>query len=630
MPESDWRPPSLGDLPSDWRKFKRVSIDTETKDPYLKSLGPSPRRGGYIVGYSLAFEDGPSFYVPLRHEGGDNVEDPGQAERYLRDQALTYDGIIVGANLSYDLDYLWTAGVLFPCIKFYRDVQIADPLINELHLSYSLQRICERYGIPGKVQGLMEEAARALKLNPKNDMWRLPARYVGPYATADAERPLDLIRKQERIIDEQDLWEVYDLESRVLPLLVKMRHRGVRIDMNRLEQVELWSLDQEAQALAEVKQASGIDIRVGDVWRAEALAAALKAIGYTVPKTDKGKESIKKDLLETIDHPVARAIARARKVNKIRTTFASSIREHQVNGRIHCLYNQLRATDEGEEEGTKGAGYGRLSSESPNMQQQPARDPELGPMWRSIYVPDEGKQWGTFDFSQQEPKWLIHWAIKCGPKYIGQEAYDAAVQAANMYKADIKADAYDVFSAFSGLKRKDAKEVYLGRVYGMGGKKMAGKLKLDTKFIIAKSSGRKIEVAGDEAQAIIDRFDRGVPYAKRMAELTEKQAKQRGYIRTHSGRRCRFPQDPDGNYDWTHKALNRLIQGSSADQVKIAMVACDNAGIPIQLQVHDELDLSIDNREQAEEMARIMVDAVQIEVPMRVDIELGPSWGEIE
>lgn len=628
-PSSAWEPPSLGELPSDWRKFKRVSIDTETYDPYLKTLGPSVRRGGYIVGYSLAFEDGPSFYVPLRHQGGDNVEDPGQAERYLQDQAATFDGIVVGAHLPYDLDYLEEAKVVFPCVKQFRDVQIADPLICELHQSYSLQRICERYNIEGKDVSLLNEAAVAFKIDPKKDMWKLPARYVGPYATADALRPLEILRKQERLIEEQDLWEVFNLESKVMPLLVKMRRRGVAVNMRKLEAIEEWSIREEQQALDEIKHHSGAEITLGDVWKADQLVKALRSIGVNASKTEAGKDSIKKDFLEKIDHPVARAIGRARKVNKVRTTFAASIREHQVNGRIHCTFNQLRATEEGEDEGTKGAAYGRLSSELPNMQQQPARDPEIGPMWRGIYEPDPGKTWGSFDFSQQEPKWLIHWAIKCGPKLIGEAAYRAAVEAANMYKENVKADAYDVFSSFSGLKRKEAKEVYLGRVYGMGTKKMAGKLGLATKFIINRQQ-RRLEVAGDEAQAIIDRFDKGVPYGTAMSKLCETQAKARGYIRTYSGRRCRFPVDQDGNYDWTHKALNRLIQGSSADQVKIAMVACHEAGIELQLQVHDELDLGIENREQAEAISQVMVDAVQIECPMRVDVELGPSWGEIK
>jgi DNA polymerase I-like protein with 3'-5' exonuclease and polymerase domains len=247
-------------------------------------------------------------------------------------------------------------------------------------------------------------------------------------------------------------------------------------------------------------------------------------------------------------------------------------------------------------------------------------------MWRSVYRPDEGAEWASLDFSQQEPKWLIHWAVLTGARHLGQAAFEAAVKARDAFRADPSTDSYDAFSKFTGLKRKDAKEVYLGRVYGMGGAKMSRKLGLETQWI--ERRGRRMEVAGDEAQGVIDRFDNGVPYAQAMAKLCEAQAKRMGFVRTYTGRRCRFPQDEGGNYDFTHKALNRLIQGSSACQVKETMVAIARAGHQLQLQVHDELDLSVRDSDEAREIAKIMVEAVPLELPMKVDVELGLSWGE--
>lgn len=97
---------------------------------------------------------------------------------------------------------------------------------------------------------------------------------------------------------------------------------------------------------------------------------------------------------------------------------------------------------------------------------------------------------------------------------------------------------------------------------------------------------------------------------------------------TLSGRRCRFPKTAEGKYDWTHKALNRLIQGSSADQTKTAMVELDKQGYFLQLQVHDEMDGSVHSPEEAEAMAEIMRTCVPLTVPSKVDVELGASWGE--
>lgn len=625
VPVSDWSPPELASLPS-WAEAKRVAIDVETKDEHLKKLGPGVRRGAYIVGYSFAIEDGPQHYVPIRHQGGDNLEVQPSLE-YLRAQARTFRGEIVGANLPYDLDFLEEEGIPFPAVKRFRDIQIADPLINELQKSYSLANIAERHGVPGKDEVMLREAAAAYGVNPKSEMWKLPGRFVGKYGTADADRPLKILRRQEKIIDEQNLWQVYDLESDVLPVLVKMRRRGVRVDFDRLAKIEEWSLAQEALELAKLKHLTGVNVKVGDVWKAAALIPVFNHLGITLPKTAAGKESIKKDVLATLKHPAAEAIMRARKVNKIRTTFAASVREYETNGRIHATFNQLRRTDESDDsEG--GAAYGRLSCVDPNMQQQPARDAETGPLWRSVYLKDkDSMSWGSFDFSQQEPKWLIHWAVKTGSKFIGEDAYQAAVKMRDLFRADPTQDSYDAFTKYTGLKRKDAKEVYLGRIYSMGGAKMARKLGLPTKWI-EKRDGTKIEVAGDDAQAIIDRFDAGVPYGRKMAELCEKQAKKYGFITTMAGRRCRFPSDENGNFDWCHKSLNRLIQGSSADQVKMTMLALDREGIPLQLQVHDEIDLSVYSQEQADRVRQIMIDAVPLELPMKVDCELGESWGE--
>lgn len=659
-PESSWRPPRVADLPS-WRGAKRVGFDVETCDPHLKQLGPGPRRDGYMVGFSFALEDGPSHYVPLRHAGGDNVENPDAALRYLRDQARDFQGLLVGANMSYDLDYAAEEGAVFRDVQFFRDVQIADPLINELHDRYSLEVICERLGLPGKDEALLAEAARHYGVDPKGGLWKLPARFAGPYAAEDALRPLQVLRRQERLLDEQNLWEVFDLESRVLPVLVKLRRRGVRVDEERLARVERWSLEQESQALAEVREMTGVAVAVGDVWKAAALAPALEAIGvrvnYTMSrgKTPKRQYSIDKDFLARVDHPVAEKLAWARKVNKLRTTFAASIRTHLVNGRIHCSFNQLRKTKEDHEGGdTRGAAYGRLSSENPNMQQQPARD-EFAKMWRAVYLPEEGCQWFANDYSQQEPRWLVHFAELVG--------MPGAQEAAQRYRDDPDTDNHDMMTelihgreaiqswdkARYKKERFDCKQIFLGRCYGMGGYKLCRQLDLPTRWAVyfgygrparyfqtraeaeecaRNDGGRAWPAAGEEGQQILDTFDERLPFVRGMARKCSKLAESRGYIRTISGRRCRFPVDAAGRYDWTHKALNRLIQGTSADQMKKAMVEGDAAGHYIQLQVHDEVDGSCETEGKARELAEIMAHAYPSNVPFKIDVELGPSWGE--
>jgi DNA polymerase I-like protein with 3'-5' exonuclease and polymerase domains len=256
------------------------------------------------------------------------------------------------------------------------------------------------------------------------------------------------------------------------------------------------------------------------------------------------------------------------------------------------------------------------------MQQQPARDEEIGPMWRRIYIPDEGGIWAACDYSQQEPRMLIHFAELCG--------LNKASEAADRYRNDPSTDNHQMMADLAGVSRKQAKIIFLGACYGMGEKKLCKDLGLPTKVITLKN-GRRIEVAGDEGKHIFDTFHSRLPFVRQLENLCEERAKKNGYISTLLGRRCRFPRDEDGlNYDWTHKALNRLIQGSSADQTKRAMVEADRAGHHLQLQVHDEIDLTVDSREEAERLGELMENVVEMRVPSKVDVETGPSWGEVE
>lgn len=619
LPESKWRPPRLSELPS-WSGAKRVAVDIETCDPSLFDLGPGVRRGGFIAGVAFAFEDGPGFYLPIAHEGGDNMErEP--VLRYLRDQAANFTHTIVGTNLTYDLDYLAEAGVTFDRAAWFRDVQVAEPLIDELQDTYNLDAIAKRYKLRGKEYPLMKDAldAYGLKGRPGQHIWKLPARFVGEYATQDVFLPLELLRRQEREIEAQDLWAVYDLESQLLPVLLKMRRRGVRFSHERLERVERWSEIEEQKALDIIAEQTSYRIGLGEVWAPEPFAKALKEIGVVAPLVAKGnKPSITAEFLESIDHPAAKAMVRARQVNKLRSTFVNSVRNYAIGDRIHCVTNQLRK--EKEDGGLGGAAYGRCSSEHPNMQQQPARDPEMGPLWRSIYIPDEGGLWACLDYSQQEPRLLTHYAELSRCK--------GAAAAAQRYRDDPKTDNHAMMAELTGLPRKQAKNIFLGKCYGMGGAKLCHEVGLPTEWKFSAKLGRTIEVAGPEGAAILEQFDRRAPYVKQLAKKCEERAKANGYIITIGGRRCRFPRGDNGEFDWTHKALNRLIQGGSGDQTKAAMVAGDRAGYPLQLQVHDELDLTVANREQAEGLAEIMRNVLPLRVPSRVDVEIGPSWGE--
>lgn len=658
-PDCDWRKPSLAELPS-WKGAQRVAFDVETRDEHLPDLGPGVRRGAYIVGLSFAIEDGPSFYLPIRHEEGQDNLPVDAVLAYFREQAASFDGYLVGTNLGYDLDFAAEEDIMFSAVKRFRDIQIAEPLLDESRFSYSLDTLAKEYLGEGKNIQLMKEAAVSYGMRTKKGarkdelykwIWRIPGRYAAAYGIADVEQPLAIIGRQERRLEADDLWNVYELESRLLPVVTAMRRRGVRIDFQRLEEIEHWTIAEESKCLSYVKKETGVGIAVGEVWQSELLARALHAIGLNTNTTAAGADSVDKDLLASLDHPVAKAMARARRVNKIRTTFAASIRRYQTNGRIHCTYNQLRREKDDGELG--GAKYGRLSCIDPNMQQQPARpnkeadgEDDIPRMWRSIYLPEEGAEFAALDYSQQEPRMAVHYGC-VARQQIGDVAWQAAMDAAEKYRTDPKTDNHQMMADMANIPRKDAKEIYLGLSYGMGGAKLCRKLGLPTAFwtydrmnrqkVLVESSrgeilmlhgGRSWEGAGLEGQALLDRFDSKVSFIKKLAKSCESMAQRRGYVRTVLGRLCRFPKKLEGGYDWCHKAFSRVIQGSSADQTKEATIQLYEAGHYVQLQVHDELDGSVKDKREAEAMAEIMCNCVPLKCVSKVDIGIGKNWGE--
>lgn len=620
MTESAWTAACPSQWP-DWSRASRVGLDIETCDPNLKTTGPSIRTGGYIVGVSFCLDGGAPFYLPMRHADGGNVQ-PSKVMQYLRDQAKKFRGEIVGANLSYDLDYLFEAGVEFDSSVLFRDVLVADALIYELHDSYSLDAVSRRWGLSGKDEELLTQAAKEHGYNPKSEMWRLHASFVGPYAEADALLPLLVLRKQEAEIARQNLGQVWDMETKLLPVLLRMRRRGVRVDESKLELISEMAMGKAVEACAEVKRLSGFDLDPGDVWKANRLKTLASEINLTLPSTPTGKPSITADFIASCGDPVMQMVGEARRWSKLSTTYVNGVRKHIVNGRIHTTFNQsVRQRDSGG--GTLGARFGRLSASNPNLQNQPARDPDIGELWRSVYIPEEGQLWGCLDYSSQEPRLAVHYAELIGAP--------GSTDIANQFREDPDTDLHGVMARLCGKSRKEAKTIFLGMCYGMGGAKLCDSLGLPTDWWLPPNASDPVRVAGAAGKALRDQFNRTVPFLQALVETCKERVRETGQIRTLGGRVCRFPQLPNGRYDWEHKAVNRLIQGSAGDQMKMAMVAMSEAGYDwaMRLQVHDEVDVSVDCVEQAQEIAQIMIDAVQLRVPSKVDVEIGPNWGEI-
>ena len=643
QPEITWKATPVSQMPT-WTDAKRVCVDVECRDDHLYKLGPGVRRGGYVCGVAFAIEDGPAHYLPIRHEGGGNLPEQ-QVWAYLRDQARSFGGEVVFNSAPYDLDYLWENGVEFVKALFHRDVQVGEPLLDELQRTYGLDAICARRGLQGKDEKTLRDHAKAWGVDPKTGLWRLHAGAVGAYATRDVTAPLPLLRIQEKEIEEQNLRETYDLESRVTLALVRMTRRGLRVDLDELDRVEAWAKQRLQDYIDQIHHLTGV--RIGSISNNEEVGRALKARGLDVPtRTRKGtgpgtnkpakiEAQIQKLWLQQQTDEVAKAVVSGREFAKLKGTYVDGYRKHLVGDRLHPSFKQLvGAADEdedgGEEDGdSSGARFGRVAAKHPNVQAQMKRSKEIQKRWRKVIIPDEGKRWFKADLGQQEPRLTVHFAELC--------KLPGSTQAGNSFRDDACFDPYQLMvelcktPADTDLKklRDDLKEVYLGRCYGMGGGKLAKKLKLPTVWKTMERSGVVYEAAGPEAQEIINRFDRGVPYVKALARLCTKSAQSKKYIIALGNRRVRFELDENDEIKDEHKALNKLIQGSAAHQTKTALVRLDEAGFPLQLTVHDEFGYSGESEDEARRMGEITCDAVVIRVPFRCDIEAGPNYGEL-
>ena len=607
-PQVEWLPPeSFPDL----SKYDEIAIDLETKDPDLKTMGSGSITGrSKIVGIALAVE-GWSGYYPIAHEGGGNMDEKIVMD-YFR-TILNYPSTKIFHNAMYDVCFIRAAGLKINGTIV--DTMIAGSLVDENRFRYDLGSMGRDYLGKGKNEAVLKETADIWGIDAKSEMYKLPAMYVGEYAERDAELTLELWQEMKKEIQHQDIEAIFDLETELFPCLVDMRFLGVRVDVEAASRLKHKLLTEEKECLQKVKKETGVDTQI---WAARSIAQVFQKLNLPFDRTEKtNSPSFTKNFLKNHPHPIVKHIARAREINKAHTTFIDTILKHEHKGRIHAEINQLRS-DQG------GTVTGRFSYNNPNLQQIPARNKELGPLIRSLFIPEEGCQWGVFDYSQQEPRLVVHYA-SLQKMYAVNDVLDA-------YQ-DGNADFHQIVAEMAQIPREQAKTINLGLFYGMGKNKLQAEL----------------GVSKEKANDLFRQYHSRVPFVKQLMDSVMARAQDRGKVRTLLGRLCRFhlwepnqfgihkplPHDaalaehgPGIRRAFTYKALNKLIQGSAADMTKKAMINLHKEGITPHIQVHDELDISVSDN--ADKIKEIMESAVELEVPNKVDYESGPNWGTIK
>jgi DNA polymerase I-like protein with 3'-5' exonuclease and polymerase domains len=638
---SEWQVPT--ELP-DLRRVGIVSLDTETKDDGLRAdRGPAwPWRGGHVCGISVAYHaDGGirSHYFPLRHPDTDNFY-PARVFDWLKD-LIASDVRFVTQNGLYDWGWLRTDGdILMPPADRLEEIGALATLVDENRFAYGLDALCAWRGLPGKDTTLLQQAIKTAgfapkrkKINAQAHIWQLPARYVGAYAEADAANTLALWEDLDPVLDREKTRDAYRLEIDLLPMVHEMRRRGIRIDQTAAEQARDLILRKRDGVLAELSEKLDAPITMGEIGSPRWKAQTFDKHGIAYPRTAKGNPSFrggKTGWMVAHPHWLPQLIARATKYDGTATRFLEGhILDHIINARVHSEIHPHRSDD------GSGACSLRFSYSDPPLQQMPSRDKELAPLVRGVFLPEQGEVWAKPDISQQEFRFVVHYAVL--------RNLPRAKEAADLYRTDPDADFHAMVADMTGLERESAKAANFAKIFGAGPEKFAEMI------------GKPLR----EARAIYHQYDRKLPFISRLSDMCQREAKRLGHTELYDGAHRHWDRweapgiyakgagpcsreeaqrrTKDTEHPWfgrwlrrvkTHTAMNALIQGSAARHTKLWMRACWREGIVPLLQMHDALECSVATREQGELVARLGCEAVHLEVPMRVDLKFGRSWSD--
>lgn len=620
----------------DQHKIRCVDVETSGLD----------WRNNHIVGYVLSFGPSPadSYYVPFRHLGSANVGGrngpttpynwdgklaPG--EDLLLDKLDQRSTMMFGHNMGFDLKFLARTG-RFKFRPRVEDTIVNAPLINEFQPKFSLEYCAQVNGVQAKksseiVAYLCSKFPEAAK-EPKKAMghyWRLAGDDpVGvEYAKGDGVTTWQLRDKQMLEIEKVEyetvqgqrraipsLHQVWDVESRLIPVLARMSVRGIKIDERAFSRLRKEVKERVEQLMNGFP--SGFNPRSGDDVR-----GWMEQHGHTDwPMTEptkrfpNGNPSMAKGWLE--NHEAGQKIVTVRKLETLRDTFMLPLQtEHLHNGRVHTTYNQLR----GDEFGTI---TGRLSSNAPNLQAVPKHDEEIGRLFRTIFVPDEGMTWAGPDFNQVEPRLLAYYSrSKVLMKgYLSDPPLDAHTSVAIACRKDW----HQMDKAAQKQYRNEfAKRINQTIITGGGKGVLVSKYKVDP----------------NKVDEVWNQYFRAMPEVRTIQKRMQARMEQNGYIRTLLDRRCRL-RDKNKSY----VALNRALQGGNADIIKLKMVEIseylDAHGEPIHMlnNCHDAIDFqfSEDQRRHYGMCLEIMQDfssknaVIQLDVPITVDGGEGKNW----
>jgi DNA polymerase-1 len=642
---------------------KIISLDIETHDTSIAAgLGSGARRDGcYVLGVGVSTVDR-QFYFPVAHtpyRSDDLVTNDERCENIhlpaLIEWLHSLPCQVIGANILYDLDYLQYQGYI---PKQSHDIQFAEPLLNEEKKSYSLDSLARDYLGETKQSHEIENwcKSRGLKGKAQTHLAKMPVSLVGKYCKEDCRQTYEIFAKQVPRLRGESLMRVYDLERSLIPVLLKMKRTGVRIDMKKMEVLEGKYKKLEIEIVKRIKEDYKIELNENGVITNEEIEKAYRKAGLPVLKTEKGNASFSKYELLKHAGEMGKAIVEHRHIKKMQSTYIYGLAEHMIGDRAHPEFNPLRATTDYNDYGTR---IGRFSGTNPNLQQIPKNDDpdaDTGELIRSFFIPEDGCEWVKLDYSQMEMLLGIHFATGRG----SDEIRARVIQNPGMDLYALIASIFYSRKIEKGTKERDIfKTQSLGKLYNMSAEKLGRNMGIitlpekksvvrgywDKVFNSKKSTWeKKLEEGWSavdmddypyleqylEAWRIANKIDKEFPWMKETSKAAEEACRKNGFVRTILGRKRRL--SPDASY----KAFQAIDSGTGADIMKSAMVRAFEDGIfdvlPCHLTVHDELDVSVaptnPAREALNELKHIMETIIPLRVPMRVDVKIGKNWEE--
>jgi len=589
-----------------------------------------------VFGIAIETPDGQQRYLDIRNED----------ELRWAQGELPKVGRYINHHIKFDIHMLRESGVPIASDRCHCTM-ISAALINEHEFSYGLDPLAKQYVGFGKDETIWETLAAlfggaATRKTQIGNLPRAPRELVERYALQDVRAAHALYKWQWEQVMGQHLERVHALEHDLLPVIVELERHGVAVDRRRAEDTAVRLEEDMVVVQRELNSATGMTVNVnsnpqmikmfvGDQiddahWRSRCGTVILNA-------TPSGKSpSVGADELRKMHDPLA---ARVLKLRQMRRTVDTFLRGHILghmapDGRIHANYNQTRS-DNG-----KGTETGRFSVNDPALQQIHKRNKEIAPMVRSCFIPDDGQDWASYDWSQMDFRVFAH--------------YVNSPEVMQVYANDPDADFHAVVSALTGIPRDkqpgikgNAKQINLGLIFGMQPGRMAQEMDLPYTEESFKANTRDGTIVrrwlkpGPEAEALFARYHEAIPGVRGLLDDASALAKRRGWVKTIMGRRIRFPGG-----QFTHKAAGLVFQGSAADALKVKLVEVfrllQGTDSKLILNVHDEFDISLERGDRGERLKgdiRTCIEKfdgvdtpIKFRTPIRCSLGVGPDWWE--